>query len=49
MSKREVMTISITPDLRQRVKKQAEKEGRNVSNMVAELLKRGMQKGSQAA
>lgn len=47
--KREVMTISISPDLREKVRKQATKEGRNVSNMVTELLKRGMQKGSQAA
>jgi len=43
MRKSEVMSISIPPDLRKQVRERAQKEGRSVSNMIAELLRRGME------
>jgi len=44
MKKHEILTASVPVGTKDKVKALAEKEGRNLSNMVAELLKRGMKK-----
>lgn len=48
MKTHEIMTVSLPAELREKVKEQAKQEGRNLSNMVAELLRRGMQKEKAA-
>lgn len=49
MDKAVKVSISIPESVLRLIQVRAEKENRNLSNMVTELAKRGMKKGSQAA
>jgi len=48
MKKTEVMTVTVPIELRKQLKFLAEKEGRNLSNMVTVLLQKGMKKEKAA-
>jgi post-segregation antitoxin (ccd killing protein) len=48
MKKTEAMTVTVPIELRKQLKAMAQKEGRNLSNMVTVLLQRGMRKEKAA-
>lgn len=48
MRKTEVLTVTVPAELRKAVKAQAEKEGRNLSNMVTVILQKGLKKEKAA-
>lgn len=49
MDKTEKLTVTVPASLIRRVRKQAEKEGRNLSNMVTVILRKGVTKEGKAA
>lgn len=48
MRKSEVFTVSMPSDIRAKLKSLAQKEGRSVSNMVTEIVKKELQKTKAA-
>ena len=43
-----LLTISLSPELRRKVKEMAKKENRNISNMTVVLIERGMKEEKAA-